>query len=158
MNIFVLDERPVVCAQYTCDKHVVKMITETAQLLSTAVNQSFGPDARVWSLYRSTHINHPCSLWARQNRANFQWLVELGMALSWEYSYRYKKTHKSYTSILEASLYSKNFPVGSRTPFAQCMPEQYKNSNAVEAYRAYYRGEKAYFARWTKRPVPDWFK
>ena len=36
MNIFYLHENPEICAEYHCDKHVVKMILETAQMLSTA--------------------------------------------------------------------------------------------------------------------------
>ena len=35
MNVFVLDDDPVVAAQLQCDKHVVKMIVESAQMLST---------------------------------------------------------------------------------------------------------------------------
>ena len=36
MNLFILDQDPVVAAQLQCDKHVVKMIVESAQMLSTA--------------------------------------------------------------------------------------------------------------------------
>ena len=36
MNIFVLNKDPVLAAQEQCDKHVVKMIVESAQMLSTA--------------------------------------------------------------------------------------------------------------------------
>ena len=36
MNIFYLDRDPVIAAQMMCDKHVVKMILESAQMLSTA--------------------------------------------------------------------------------------------------------------------------
>jgi len=37
MNIFYLDKDPVKAAQYSCDKHVVKMILESAQMLCTDV-------------------------------------------------------------------------------------------------------------------------
>ena len=43
------------------------------------------------------------------------------------------------------------------TNFVQAMPEQYKQTDPVEAYRKYYLGEKASFAKWTKRKAPDWF-
>jgi hypothetical protein len=36
MNIFVLSRCPRAAARLHCDKHVVKMILETAQLLYTA--------------------------------------------------------------------------------------------------------------------------
>ena len=36
MNIFVLDENPVIAAKMACDKHIVKMILESAQMLCTA--------------------------------------------------------------------------------------------------------------------------
>ena len=36
MNIFFLHKHPVIAAQMQCDKHVVKMVLETAQMLSTA--------------------------------------------------------------------------------------------------------------------------
>ena len=36
MNIFFLDWDTEKCAKYHCDKHVVKMILETAQLLCGA--------------------------------------------------------------------------------------------------------------------------
>ena len=36
MNIFVLDKDPHIAAQMHCDRHVPKMIVESAQMLSTA--------------------------------------------------------------------------------------------------------------------------
>lgn len=61
MNIFYLDKDPKLCAQYHCDKHVVKMILESAQLLCTAVNEAAGKEV---APYKSTHVNHPCSIWS----------------------------------------------------------------------------------------------
>lgn len=36
MNIFTTNDCPIISAQEMCDKHVVKMIVEYAQLMSTA--------------------------------------------------------------------------------------------------------------------------
>ena len=65
MNIFMLHQEPQIAAQYHCDKHVVKMILESAQLLCTALNEAGVPMP-----YRVTHKNHPCSIWVRESRAN----------------------------------------------------------------------------------------
>lgn len=85
MQVFVLDKDPVLAARYHCDKHVVKMIVETCQLLCTAhhLHGSEQPP------YRKTHVNHPCAIWARESRANYDWLIQLGFALSDEYTLRY---------------------------------------------------------------------
>jgi len=146
MNIFILDRDPVLAAQYQCDKHVVKMVLETAQIMSTI---SGGP-------YKPTHKNHPCVLWAEAELAHYDWLSRHGKALCTEYTRRYGKTHKSQAVIEHCALV-----VAYRLPpieeFVQCMPEQYRQEDPVEAYRAYYRGEKARFATWTKREQPFWW-
>lgn len=159
MNIFVLDKDPVKAAKYLCDKHVVKMIVETAQLLSTAhhvLDKSRAPK----TIYKSTHANHPCAKWVRECVGNYNWAFEHFDALLQEYTKRYKKTHKSQT--LRMALYwpPKNIDgvVSFRvTPFAQAMPVQYKQDNAVEAYRSYYKGEKKAFATWKFTRAPSWF-
>lgn len=151
MNIFVLDENPARAAEMACDKHVVKMVLETAQMLCSVVRASGG-----WAPYRKTHSRHPCTLWAAQSAANWEWLLNHGAALCAEYTKRYGKRHKSQ-SVIE---YCKNFPIEFETqeptPFAQAMPEEYKNENAVQAYRAYYHGEKSSFATW-RTNVPKWW-
>jgi len=146
MNIFILDRDPVLAAQYQCDKHVVKMVLETAQILSTI---NGGP-------YKPTHKNHPCVLWAEKNPLNYQWLSRHAVALANEYTLRYGKRHKCQDIIedLAVSYAYGNYPPAS---FVQCMPEQYRQEDPVEAYRAYYRSEKARFATWTKREQPFWW-
>lgn len=164
MNIFVLDERPELAASYACDKHVVKQILETAQLLSTAHHMLDGEDIRLKLkplIYKSTHKNHPCSIWARENVANYSWLAIYGELLCFEYTRRYQKTHKTEKLMKMLSMYvPKNIttkPI-KRTPFPQCMPDEYKNDDVVEAYRAYYIGEKRSFARWKNGNIPEWYK
>ena len=151
MNIFVLDTRLDLCAKYHCDKHIVKMILESAQLLSQAVRMS-GLDAG----YKITHKNHPCSIWTRASIQNYNWLRELARNLNSEYRYRYGRTenHKSWNMI--ESLPTPGLPDIGLTPFAQCMPDEYKATNAVQAYRSYYSHEKADILKYTKRSAPEW--
>jgi hypothetical protein len=155
MNIFVLHKDPIFCARMHCDKHVVKMILESAQMLSTIANQNGlqGP-------YKSTHKNHPCTLWAGKTLDNYLWLYHLMESLNKEFKHRYSgKDHASWLKIYESDIvYEIDLPLIGLTEFAQAMPEKYKDPDPVKAYRAYYIGEKKNFAKWTKREIPDWFK
>jgi hypothetical protein len=151
MNIFVLDNDVAKCAEYHCDKHVVKMILESAQILSTVCRQS-GLDVG----YKPTHSHHPCTIWASESLDNWIWLRNLTALLNAEYKYRYEKSnnHKSYDLV--ATLPLPNIPDIGLTPFAQAMPDEYKHDDAVVAYRNYYKCVKAPFLQWTKRPIPKW--
>lgn len=151
VNIFFLDRDPTSAARYHCDKHCVKMILEYAQLMSTAHEGAPG-------VYRPTHRNHPCSVWVRESRAHYVWLYALWTALLEEYSARYCRTHAS--SNLQDLL---EHPPGSlgesrwlRDP-PQAMPEEYQQEDTVSAYRAYCKGAKASFARWSHSPQPHWW-
>ncbi|MCH1919603.1 pyrimidine dimer DNA glycosylase/endonuclease V [Shewanella sp. A3A] len=153
MNIFVLDKNITLCAQYHCDQHVIKMILESVQLLCTALNKQ-GFDTP----YKSTHIKHPCVLWVEQSYDNFEWLVQLTYALNDEYRYRFDKAvdHKSIAVLrqIETLQYARR----GLTPFPQAMPEPFKVAgDAVQVYRSFYIGDKLRFAKWTKRPLPQWF-
>jgi hypothetical protein len=152
MNIFVLDPNPVTAAIQQLDKHVVKMPLESAQMLCSALIAHGTEDTP----YRKAHPNHPCTLWAAQTRANFLWLVKHGVSLSEEYTRRYGKRHKSQDVIEWCAAQADTIPAGEQTTFAQAMPEQYKNSDAVTAYRQYYMGEKRAIATW-KQNRPVWF-
>ena len=112
MNIFILDEDIVLCARYHVDKHVVKMILETTQLLNNAYIKH---NANLKPIYRETHKSHPCSLWASETSSNFEWLVALGMELCKEYSYRYGKVHKCQDILSYFSDLGFNLPVGGLT-------------------------------------------
>jgi hypothetical protein len=153
MNIFVVDKDPAIAAQQLCDKHVVKMILESAQMLCAPFEKGTAP-------YKRTHYNHPCTKWIRESQSNYEWLMEHAYALCNEYSCRYNKSHKSLHAISWCSNHydELNFPNIGLTPFAQAMPDEYKNDDTVKAYRAYYNGEKAYFAKWKHDIVPEWFK
>jgi hypothetical protein len=152
MNIFFLDFDTKKCAEYHCDKHVVKMILETAQLLCST-HWVIGSEAP----YKLSHKNHPCSIWVRENLSNYLYLCDLGLELCKEYTYRYGKRHKSQ-DVIEWCLTNK--PNISDTEFTEppkAMPDEYKVSNVIESYRNYYIGAKKDFAKWKNRDVPEWF-
>lgn len=154
MNIFILDNDTKKSAQYHCDKHVVKMIVEYAQILSTACRLS-GEDAG----YRITHKNHPCTKWACESITNWIYLRQLLQDLHKEWQFRFNhpenKLHKSFEVAMNLPV--PKLPMQPITPFAQAMPEKYRNENAVKAYRDYYNGDKQHLAAWKKREKPPWF-
>lgn len=153
MNIFVLDENIELCAQYHCDRHVVKMILESAQILCTALHKK-GFDVP----YKPTHPNHPCILWAEKSFANVKWLSTLALALNEEYRFRFETGRDHRSADVVRAIQKFSFPDIGLTEFVQIMPASYRiPDDAVSAYRAYYSTEKASFASWTNRPVPDWF-
>jgi len=138
MNIFYLDHNPVKAAQMQCDRHVVKMILETAQLLSTAHSELDG----IQVAYRATHKNHPSTVWVRSSAAAYEWAFKHMMALGDEYTKRYGKINKTIARHHEAL---HNLPaalLACRKPLVdppQCMPDECKRDCAVQAYRAYYK-------------------
>lgn len=152
MNIFFLDKDPKKCAVLHNDKHVVKMILETAQLLCGA-HWTTGSEAP----YKLSHANHPCSKWVREDLNNYLWLCQLGLNLCWEYHHRYGKTHKSYEIIIWCCDNHPNIPDNRFTSPALAMPDEYKvANNPVLSYRNYYVNTKKHFSKWTKRNVPEW--
>jgi len=154
MNIFVLDPDPEAAARQQCDKHVVKMILESAQLMAAACLLN-GAD----SPYKLTHKNHPCSIWARQTRDNYLWLLEHHAAMLDEYTHRYGRTHKTADHFDHWRRGVRSVPSGNLTPFAQAMPDELRvPGDAVAAYRAYYNRDKAGFATWRNRSIPEWWK
>ena len=177
MNIFYLDHDPKICATYHNDKHVVKMIIEYAQLLSTAHRVLDGvlssrltktgrkqswyglTDDREFILYNATHINHPSAKWARDSSDNYKWLYKLFCATCDEYTFRYGKVHltdKKLRTVL--SRVPENI---SDDPFEEpwrAMPEEVKiGDDSLASYRNYYINNKTHLASWKKRNVPEWY-
>jgi hypothetical protein len=156
MNIFFLDENPKLSAQYHVDKHVVKMILETAQLLCSVHHVTEQVTEQV--PYKLSHKNHPCAVWARKSLSNYLYLCELGLELGKEYTHRYGKKHKSIEVIEWCIINKPNIPdIGFTTP-AMAMPDEYKADSVVESYRNYYMGAKSELAQWKKREKPLWFE
>ena len=156
MNIFYLDNHPDEAAEMHCDKHCVKMILEYAQMLSTAHRELDGnvPDI----LYKSTHKNHPSTIWTRSSKQHYDWLFRLFRMLSAEYTLRYGKIHKTWEKlgkILETA--PKNIVENGWSDPPQCMPDHCKKPDTIDAYRNYYLSEKASFSTWNYSKQPTWW-
>jgi len=178
MNIFVLNENPVIAAREHCDKHVVKMILESGQMLSTAHRMLDGteqiqvrngrkhrtwvlPDARENQMYQAVHMNHPCTIWTRETFANYKWHFELFMALCEEYTHRYGKVHVTQKKLqIPLSRFPNNIPNTPATPFRLAMGSnpECMGPDPIQSYRSFYRTKQNRFKMvWTKRPTPKWF-
>ena len=183
MNIFVLSDLPQEAAEHHCNKHVVKMILESAQMLCTAHwlshlqlrNKRISDfkrvrDAQAWLRqvvptadqppWSMTHINHPCSVWTRESTANYEWHAQLGQALCDEYTRRYGKVHKSTGVHLWLSQNVPTLPSSVKTDHPQCVPDDCKAApnDPVTAYRQYYNRYKNRFAVWEPRSKPpSWY-
>jgi len=160
MNIFFLHMDPNICAKMHCDKHVIKMILETCQLLCSAWHIT-DPEHKIYNPpYKLSHKNHPSSVWVRESKSNYGWLCNLGIELCKEYTYRYGKVHKSQQYIENLA---KNIPMISDIKLTKCpqaMPDMYKEEDVVSAYRHYYFFEKERMHSWKGkikgRDVPEW--
>lgn len=154
MNIFYLDNDPYVAASMQCDKHVVKMILESAQLLSTAHHEIDGESPA----YKPTHKNHPSAVWVRQSGDHYAWLYAHMEGLGLEYTKRYGKVHRTILNHADSLLEPpKGIPEVGFTDPPPCMPDEYKCTDIVTSYRNYYRGAKAYMAQWNHSEQPEWF-
>ena len=180
MNIFYLDKTPSICSEMHLDKHVVKMILEYAQLLSTAHRildgkeylgkTESGRNIKRWKLddfelenilFKASHINHPSAIWCRANTQNYMWLAELLECTCVEYTHRYGKIHSVEKSGLMQILknnFPKNISSGSFTEPTPAMPDDCKiPGDSIASYKKYYIEKKKHFAKWTKRNIPEWF-
>jgi hypothetical protein len=194
MNLFILSLKFIECAEFMFDKHISKMILESAQMLCTAfricmgigltdtfiMEDSASADAGTSTstnikLYKGTHLNHPVTIWIRTNIANYLWTLDMVDAMHAEWKWRYnhppEKQHKAYLICLWLRRHlppADSFvnPQGGLTPFAQAMPDCYKETPedddtgeaAVKAYRAYYQSpDKQRIASWKKRGPPAWY-
>lgn len=187
MNIFYLDPDPKICAEMHLDKHVVKMIIEYAQLMSTAHRVLDGEeytdltangrrikrwrldDEREDQLMKASHINHPSGIWLREDEQHYRWLFLMWAELLDEYTHRYGKIHACARLLHVLSSPPKNIKYGggffAPTP---AMPPEVKILSAnpiagrkydvLKSYHNYYIQNKAHFAKWTKREIPMWFK
>ena len=177
MNIFYMHRDAKQCARMHNDKHIVKMILEYAQLLSTAHRILDGklvdgvsksgrkakryelPDARDGVLYTATHSNHPSAVWARSSEVSYRWLFSLWIQCMDEYTHRYGKEHASSRLIEALNKDPSNIKYGvDFTEPPPAMPEHYRvPGNAIQSYHNYYIGDKRDMSRWTNREMPLWF-
>ena len=180
MNIFYLDPNPKTCAEMHCDKHVVKMIIEYAQLLSTAhriidgemwegksisgrrISRWKHPDTKMDNeLYLASHVKHPSGIWIRESDKNYTWLYTLWINLCKEYTHRYGRIHlteqklSSHLLHLPKKIPIKHFwePYPAMSHYPQCIVP----NNSLQSYHNYYIADKQRFAKWTKRDIPKWY-
>jgi len=184
LNLFYLHKNPFISAELHCDKHVVKMIIEYAQMLSTAhrildgkpyVSQTMGglknpkprriqrwkhPNSNMENvLYKASHINHPSTQWVRENAIHYQYAYDMFVALCDEYTYRYGKVHLTDTKLrVILDEIPRNCPIGEWKEPPQCMPDDVKSESTITAYHKYYAIYKKDFAKWTEREVPNFME
>ena len=143
MNIFYLDKCPDKAARLQYNKHVVKMILESAQMLCTA-HHCYGDKWQVENVpYKQAHLNHPSTIWARKSRSTYMWLYNHMLALGGEYTKRYGKTHLTITKCKEfLAIPPVNIQGEEFTQPPQAMPDEYKSNCAIHAYWRYYVHDK----------------
>jgi hypothetical protein len=178
MNIFYLNYDPKTCAEYHCDRHVVKMIIEYAQLMSTAHRVLDGEEyidktanghkIKRWrmkdekyesGLMKASHVNHPSGIWTRFSKQNYTWLLKMWLHLLAEYTHRYGKRHacEKYIDVLYVA--PNNIRDSLFTEPTPAMPDYCKvPGNSIASYHKYYINEKVSFAKWKNREVPLWFR
>lgn len=154
MNIFVLDESPLIAAWYLCDQHVVKMLLESTQLLCLPFDDA---------PYKKTHTSHPCAKWVLADQANWEWLYAHALELVYEYTIRYGKVHKCTRILLDLP---RKGCTQKPLSFVQCMPDEFKvEGDPVAAYRKYYQHKydewqkherKQYRMRYKDGKWPKW--
>ena len=181
MNIFYLSHDQKEAVKYHNDRHVVKMILEYAQLLSTAhrvldgkvftITNENGRKGKVWvlndsregNLYKATHVNHPSAVWVRESKENYLWLYQLWVELIAEWKFRFdhpeNKLHASEAKLKDVlknppnKIVSKGF-----TEVPQAMGTEFMiKGNSIAAYKNYYIKDKLHLATWKKRGKPSWY-
>lgn len=186
MNIFALSRSPQESARQMLDKHIVKMPTETCQMLHTNIVymqyvHTYGKEPQLKDLkafhqeigselMKPAMLNHPSTIWARQSLDNFDWLLYHGVSLCGEYTHRYEKEHGTQKRIVDCGLYREfienhNYPLDELTPVSIAMDDMYRIENTfddewefvIQSYRHYYLEGKWRFAEWRKDRRPEWF-
>jgi len=178
VNIFYLHREPKTCAEMHLDKHVVKMIIEYAQLMSTAHRVLDGEEyydktangrkIKRWrmadpkfenGLMKASHVNHPSGVWVRASKENYMWLNRMWNYLLLEYTHRYGKRHACADRMDVLYVWPENIPDVPFTEPTPAMPDECKIAgDSVASYHKYYIEKKVSFAKWTKREIPTWFQ
>jgi hypothetical protein len=182
MNIFRLNDDPAIAAREQCDKHVVKMIVESGQMLSTTHRMHDGwltkrpsksgktmvkyyvhPQEDMEDiLYKAVHFRHPSTVWTGESKQNYMWHFRHFVELCHEYSYRYGKVHETEKLIPYLATPPKNITAWEETPFKLAMksnPECMFPEDPVKSYRLFYQTKQDRFKMvWSKRQIPEWFR
>ena len=165
MNIFVLSRSPRQSAMYHGDKHVIKMILESCQMLYSAHWVLDSPLDKAplakngQKGYKLAHKNHPCTKWVRASKGNYLWTASLAIALAEEYEFRWPgRVHscREHAEWLKA-----NIPrglTGGQTVFAVAMDDEFRvEGRPIASYRKYYIQSKSAkgLAVYTRREIPS---
>lgn len=187
MNIFLLsyERNPAKHfaeqARFHCDKHVVKMIAESVQLIVTSLSSSpladrysgsmpsMAPSALPCKPLSKGHAKHPCSIWASADISHAYYLVRLGLALCaaknsrWPLnpSHEYESWLRSLNHDFEVIGFQLHDPIPTHFPVAINTASEQSTSQdhhiACSLYRSYYVQAKARFATWRNTSRPLWF-
>lgn len=155
MNLFILDKNLVKAASMLCDKHVIKILIESCQMLYTA-HHVFKTKKII--PYRKAYVNYPVTKWVRESLSNYNWTCLYALTLAREYSLRYNKLHKSYKVVCWCILNQPDIKDIGLMPFALAMPEKYKKHNSIKAYRDYYLNEKKSLLAYRNNKIPEFIK
>jgi hypothetical protein len=154
MNIFYINEDPIIAAQELADDHIRKMQIESAQMCCTA-HWETGTEAP----YKRAHWNHPSTKWVRESIQHYNWLVEHGLEICDQFTKRYGKLHKTQ-SVLEWLKQNKpQISDNGFTPPPQCMPEEFRMEDTIEAYKNFYINDKIKIKKLTYNKLnnkPEW--
>lgn len=156
MNIFYINEDPIIAAQELADDHIRKMQIESAQMCCTAHWES-GVEAP----YKRAHVNHPSTKWTRESIQHYRWLVQHGLEVCNEFTKRYDKYHKTQGVLEWLRDNEPNIPNNGFTPPPQCMPDEYKKENTLEAYKEFYIKDKIGIKKLNYNKLnnkPEWIK
>ena len=174
MNIFAVHADPITSARMLPDKHVNKMILESAQMLSIVYSPHYwdiGEVAKVdgtpFKTAKGAFKKHPCTIWAAESHANCAWLIQHAVGLCSEFRYRYEKLHGLTESLFDVK---KLFHRITGEPitvyrdiksFARAMPEDIKFDDSIDditAYRKYVNSKPWVYYNYLRKPErrPAW--
>lgn len=160
MNIFVFDPNPELSALWLDDVRKNKMITETCQILSTAMN-ILVPNHK-YDVMASFNPKHGSNVWARASLDNFKWLLTYVRHLNNQRGLNSDGSrHAAFPVLIQAEGFAFEhrdaFPAVYLTPFSNNAARQdigisYKHiADTNLAYRLYIR------ERWANDPfTPTW--
>ena len=175
MNIFVTNKDPIIAAQELCDQHCrSKMQIESAILLQHCFSNEIlkqAPLTKKGEPRKSGkgYYNHPCSVWVRESKANFEWLVEHALEMFNERDYRWIDSQPHFTkdfilwcrdninktqACKQLKLTSFAIAINPKSKCRQI--KNFETMSVLDKYRSYIKFDKE-FATWTKRLKPKWY-
>lgn len=158
MNIFILDSDIQKNVQYLPDKHIIKMILESTQILSSSYYNLNIEKEISFPIYKKTHLKHPCCQWVLESKENFLWLQFYVFLLNEEYKYRFNHfhNHKSF-EICKNFIVPNTLPNKNLTPFKKVVPLEFQKLETIKAYREYFKVYKNHIKKYSKRDFPEWW-